>query len=99
MRFVPIPPGLPGDLVRCMDDPKKVTSAKRSKAPLPGYPACVYTKAQLDSLVALGSPFLELYNYTVPLACAGVLAGTEKGGRDAVHVPRSRVVVRKRGGG
>ncbi len=62
-----------------------------SPSSLLSYPKCEYTRAQLNRLVDIMTPWLQFMNYSVPLRCAAVLAGDEPGGSDA-HTGRAQAL-------
>ena len=50
------------------------------------FPACVYTRQQLQRLTALAEPWLTQLGYGVPLACQEVWRGQALGGTDAMPI-------------
>lgn len=81
--------GQPTRLADCLDNPSAVTSAKRDAAKSE-YPKCLYGQEALGKLVQMGTPFLQMLNYTMSPACREVMEGRALGGRDAVPAPFSQ---------
>ncbi len=52
----------------------------------PSYPPCLYTRSQLERVIAQLGRRLKEFGYTVPAACNQVLHGTARGGTDASAV-------------
>ncbi len=81
-EYCVLPPlGYDSKLARCVE--KDVGAARRDDASV-GYPACLYTRAQLERMTKLAEPWLSNLNYSLPDACQPVLQGTSSGGTDAV---------------